>query len=114
MSHSRRLRRSELSTPATNPKMIEKAAASQADLVFLDLEDSVAPSEKCDARRNISEALNELDWDGKVRAFRINGVRTPWCHDDLIEVVSAAGANVDIVIVPKVKGPARSDSSTIS
>jgi citrate lyase subunit beta / citryl-CoA lyase len=105
VSRSRRLRRSELSTPATNPKMIEKAANSEADLVFLDLEDSVAPSQKCDARRNISEALNGLDWGRKVRAFRINGTHTPWCHDDLIEVVSAAGANVDVVIVPKVKGP---------
>ena len=99
-----RIRRSELSTPATSIKMITKAAASDADLVFLDLEDAVAPAAKPGARRNISESLNDLDWGRSVRSFRINGVETQWCHDDLIQVVSEAGANVDVVIVPKVKG----------
>jgi citrate lyase subunit beta / citryl-CoA lyase len=100
-----RLRRSELSTPATSTKMIAKAAASEADLAFLDLEDAVAPPAKEGARANIVAGLNELDWGTTVRAFRTNGVHTPWCHGDIIEVVSGAGANLDIVIVPKVKGP---------
>jgi citrate lyase subunit beta / citryl-CoA lyase len=100
-----RLRRSELSTPATSTKMIAKAAASDADLVFLDLEDAVAPAHKVGARRNIVDALNELDWGRTVRAYRINGVHTSWCHDDLIEVVTRAGAKLDVIIVPKVKGP---------
>jgi citrate lyase subunit beta / citryl-CoA lyase len=85
--------------------MIAKAAASDADLVFLDLEDAVAPAHKVGARRNIVDALNELDWGRTVRAYRINGVHTSWCHDDLIEVVTRAGANLDVIIVPKVKGP---------
>lgn len=83
--------------------MIAKAAASDADLVFLDLEDAVAPAAKPGARRNISAALNDLDWGASVRSYRINSVDTQWCHDDLIEVVTDAGANLDVVIVPKVK-----------
>lgn len=105
MSRPHRLRRSELSTPATNEKMISKAAASDADLAFLDLEDSVAPAAKQGARANVVRGLTSLDWGSTTRAYRINGVHTPWCHDDLIEVVSGAGAAVEIVIVPKVKAP---------
>jgi citrate lyase subunit beta/citryl-CoA lyase len=105
MTRPQRLRRSELSTPGTSTKMIGKAAASDADLAFLDLEDAVAPSHKASARKNIIDGLNELDWGRTVRAYRINGVHTPWCHDDLIEVVTGAGANIDVVIVPKIKGP---------
>lgn len=98
-----RLRRSELSTPAASPKMIEKASRSQADLVFLDLEDAVAPAMKAEARANVITGLNCLDWNGKTRAYRINGIHTSWCFDDLVEVVTGAGANLDVVIVPKVK-----------
>jgi citrate lyase subunit beta/citryl-CoA lyase len=105
MSRPPRLRRSELSTPATNEKMIAKAAASDADLAFLDLEDSVAPSAKEGARANVVRGLTTLDWGRTIRAYRINGVHTPWCHGDLIEVVSGAGAVLEVVIVPKVKGP---------
>lgn len=105
MQARRRLRRSELSTPGTSEKMIAKAAQSDADLVFLDLEDAVAPTEKENARSKIVAGLNELDWGRRTRAYRINGIHTPWCHGDLIEVVLGAGANVDVVIVPKVKGP---------
>jgi citrate lyase subunit beta/citryl-CoA lyase len=105
MSQPLRLRRSELSTPGTSQKMMEKAAASAADLVFLDLEDSVAPAEKAGARKPIVEALNGLDWGTKTRAVRINSTGTMWCHDDLVEVVSGAGANLDVIIIPKVKAP---------
>jgi citrate lyase subunit beta / citryl-CoA lyase len=105
MTNRNRLRRSELSTPGTSPKMIAKAAASDADLAFLDLEDAVAPSEKPAARKNIVAGLNDLDWGRTVRSYRINGVHTHWCHDDLIEVVTGAGANIDVIIVPKIKGP---------
>ncbi|MGH9115915.1 MAG: HpcH/HpaI aldolase/citrate lyase family protein, partial [Acidimicrobiales bacterium] len=104
-SRPRRLRRSELSTPATQTRMIEKAAGSGADLVFLDLEDAVAVGEKERARANVITALPGLDWAGKSRAYRINGVHTQWCHDDLIEVVTGAPGSVDVVIVPKVKSP---------
>lgn len=105
MTRPPRLRRSELSTPATQEKMIRKAAASDADLAFLDLEDSVAPAAKEGARANVVRGLTELDWGDTTRAYRINGVHTPWCHDDLIEVVSGARAAVEVVIVPKVKAP---------
>lgn len=100
-----RLRRSELSTPGTSPKMMAKAALSDADLVFLDLEDAVAPTEKEGARPGVVEALNEQDWGQKIRAVRINGTQTTWCHDDIIEVVTGAGANLDVIIIPKVKAP---------
>ncbi len=100
-----RLRRSELSTPGTSEKMMAKAAESDADLVFLDLEDAVAPSEKERARQPIVEALNGLDWGKKTRAVRVNGTHTHWCAEDLIEVVTGAGANLDVIIIPKVKAP---------
>jgi citrate lyase subunit beta / citryl-CoA lyase len=100
-----RLRRSELSTPGTSTKMIEKAAQSTADLVFLDLEDAVAPQEKEAARAPVVEGLNGLDWGAKTRAVRINGTHTTWCHDDIISVVEGAGRNLDVVIIPKVKAP---------
>jgi citrate lyase subunit beta/citryl-CoA lyase len=83
--------------------MIAKAAASAADLVFLDLEDAVAPSARAEARVNIAAAFNELDWGRTTRAFRINAVGTEWCYEDLLHVVSLAGKNVDIVIMPKVR-----------
>ncbi|MBI2765776.1 MAG: CoA ester lyase [Chloroflexi bacterium] len=105
MTRPFRLRRSELSTPGTSMKMMEKAAASAADLVFLDLEDAVAPSDKPGARQPIIEAINGLDWGTKTRAVRINAVQTVWCHDDLIEVVTGAGQNIDVIIIPKVKAP---------
>lgn len=105
MTRTKRLRRSELSTPGTNLRMIEKAAGSEADLVFLDLEDAVAPNEKEAARGNIVEGLNSFDWGKKTRAVRINGVHTQWCYGDLIEVVEQAGRNLDVIIVPKVMSP---------
>lgn len=105
MSRPFRLRRSELSTPGTSEKMMTKAAASAADLVFLDMEDAVAPSEKTKVRRPIVEALRQLDWGSKVRAVRINGTHTPWCYEDITEVVGGAGDRVDVVIIPKVKAP---------
>lgn len=98
-----RLRRSELSTPGSNESMIAKAAASDADLVFLDLEDAVAPSEKVPARAKIIEGLKTLDWGRKTRAVRINGLDTEWAYEDVIQVVEQAGEYVDIIIVPKVK-----------
>jgi citrate lyase subunit beta / citryl-CoA lyase len=98
-----RLRRSELSTPAKNERMIAKAAASSADLVFLDLEDSIAPQEKANARRGAIEGLKELDWGKKTRGVRINSIETEYAHQDVIEIMEAAGGFVDVFIVPKVK-----------
>lgn len=98
-----RLRRSELSTPGTSEKMLTRAAASAADLVFCDLEDSVAPAHKVDARKTVVEALTGLDWGNKSRAVRINGVHTQWWREDIEEVIAGAGANLDLLIVPKVR-----------
>ncbi|MEZ0365731.1 CoA ester lyase [Mycobacterium sp. pUA109] len=95
------LRRSELAVPASNDNMFAKAAASEADLVFLDLEDATAPAYKEAARAKVIAALNDLDWGRTARAIRINGLDTQWCHDDIIEVVTAAGANLDTIVVPK-------------
>jgi citrate lyase subunit beta/citryl-CoA lyase len=85
--------------------MMAKAAASRADLVFLDLEDSVAPAEKKAARAQVAGALLAHDWGAKTRAVRINGVHTRWAYGDLAEVVTRAGSVLDVVIVPKVKAP---------
>lgn len=83
--------------------MITKAAAGDADLVFLDLEDSVAPAIKASARTTVVSALKELDWGRKTRAVRINTPGSEWAEDDLAEVVTGAGGHLDVVIVPKVK-----------
>jgi citrate lyase subunit beta/citryl-CoA lyase len=100
-----RLRRSELAVPASSERMIRKAAQSAADLVFLDLEDAVAPAEKDRAREQAIKGLNELDWGHRLRAVRVNDVRTAWAADDVIEVVSRAHANLDLLILPKVRQP---------
>ena len=105
MARPFRLRRSELSTPGTSEKMMAKAAGGDADLVFLDLEDAVAPAEKEGARAPIVEALTGLDWGRKTRAVRINGTHTQWCHEDVVEIVRGAGAVLDVIIIPKVKAP---------
>jgi citrate lyase subunit beta/citryl-CoA lyase len=83
--------------------VMQRAAGSGADEVFLDLEDGCAPAEKPGARRLIVEALHTYDWGGKTRAVRINSVTAPFCLDDLREVVGGAGANLDCIIIPKVR-----------
>ena len=98
-----RPRRSELATPASNEWMFEKAAASDADLVFLDLEDACAPAEREAARGKAAGALRDLDWGRTLRAIRMNAVDTRWAHGDVIEVVTAARECLDVIIVPKVR-----------
>lgn len=98
-----RLRRSELSTPACNEHMIEKAAASEADLVLLDLEDSVAPNEKGAARSKAIWGLTTLNWGKKTRAVRVNDLESEYAYQDIISVVEEAGDFLDILILPKVK-----------
>jgi citrate lyase subunit beta/citryl-CoA lyase len=83
--------------------MCAKAPSSGADLVFLDLEDACAPSAKEAARATAVTALTEQDWGRTVRAVRVNGLETPWCHDDVVEVVTGAGAALDVIIVPKAR-----------
>ena len=98
-----RARRSCLATPGSNPRFLDKAKGLDADQVFLDLEDSVAPLAKPDARKNIVAALNEGGWGGKTRVVRVNDWTTEWTYADVIEVVSGAGANLDCVMLPKVQ-----------
>lgn len=100
-----RLRRCELAVPASSERMMEKAAGSGVDLAFLDLEDAVAPGEKASARQKAIHALRTHDWGSTVRAVRINATDTPWCLDDLLEVVRGAAGHLDVIIVPKVSSP---------
>jgi citrate lyase subunit beta/citryl-CoA lyase len=97
------LRRSELAVPASNDNMFEKGARCGADLVFLDLEDAVPAASKEESRAKAIAALNDVDWGRTARAIRINGLDTKWCHDDLIEVVTKAGENLDTIIIPKAR-----------
>ncbi|WP_342726332.1 CoA ester lyase [Bradyrhizobium sp. B097] len=96
-----RPRRSQLSVPGSSEKMLAKAAASNADHVFCDLEDAVAPSAKVEARDKIAWALNNLNWGTKTRCVRINDVTTQWCHDDVITIVEKAGKSVDTIMLTK-------------
>src|SRR5450755_1477631 len=96
-----RLHRSELAVPGSNPALFEKAALSAADVVFLDLEDAVAPDDKERARRNIIAALNDVDWGKKTMTVRINGLDTHYMYRDVIEVVGAC-ERLDMVLIPKV------------
>ena len=114
MSHTRyesargRLQRSELAVPGSNPAMFEKALASAADYVFLDLEDAVAPADKEQARLNVIKALNQYDWrsKGKTICVRVNGIDTHYFYRDIVDVVEQAGAALDVILVPKVGVPA--------
>jgi citrate lyase subunit beta/citryl-CoA lyase len=100
------VRRSELACPAHSLKMMAKAAASEADEVVFDLEDGCAPSQKIAARKTLVEAFTTLDFRGKIRAFRPNGIHTKFFYHDVIDVVEAAGSSIDVVVVPKVQDAA--------
>jgi len=100
-----RPRRSELAVPAGNQRFVAKALASEAELVFLDLEDGVAPDARAEARRAAVAALLRDDWGSRLRAVRVNATASPWYYEDLIGVVEAAGSRLDLVILPKVEQP---------
>ena len=82
-----RARRTCLAVPGSSPRFLAKAQELAVDEVFLDLEDAVAPAQKADARETVVTALRSGDWDGKVRAVRINDVTTGWAYRDVIDVV---------------------------
>jgi citrate lyase subunit beta/citryl-CoA lyase len=102
----RRARRCQLSVPGSSEKMLTKSAGLDLDHVFLDLEDAVAPDAKPAARGKIVEALNTLDWRPRTLCVRINDVETEWCHDDVIEIVTGAGAKLDTIMLTKAKSAA--------
>jgi HpcH/HpaI aldolase/citrate lyase family protein len=85
--------------------MVEKAIASDADAIILDLEDAVAPEAKTEARRNVVRGLKEFDRRGKVALCRVNTLDTPYFYSYPIEVVEGSGENLDAVLTPKVELP---------
>ncbi len=103
MPEGLRSRRSCLAVPGSNPRFLEKAKGLDADQVFLDLEDSVAPIAKTDARGTVVEALNSGGWGDKVRVVRVNDWTTQWTYGDVVAVVEGAGANLDCIMLPKVQ-----------
>jgi len=99
-----RLQRSELAVPGSSPKMFEKALNSNADYIFLDLEDAVSPNDKIPARANIIKALKEINWreKGKTISVRINSLDTHYMYSDLVEIVEQVGEKIDTILIPKV------------
>jgi len=99
-----RVQRSELAVPGSNPNMFEKAMKSGVDFVFLDLEDAVAPDDKLRARKNVIEAINDLDWKeyGVSLSVRINGLDTQFMVRDVVDLIEQAGNKLDTILVPKV------------
>jgi citrate lyase subunit beta/citryl-CoA lyase len=110
MSHTlyetniQRVQRCELAVPGSSPEMFEKALNSGVDFVFLDLEDAVAPDDKIQARKNVIQAINDLDWKGNgiTVSVRINGLDTQYMVRDVVDLVEQAGHKLDIILIPKV------------
>jgi malyl-CoA/(S)-citramalyl-CoA lyase len=102
-----RLQRSELAVPGSQPALFPKALDGEADYVFLDLEDAVAPADKEQARKHVLAGLLEHDWRarGKTVAVRVNGIDTHYMYRDVVEVVEQAGHKLDVLLVPKVGVP---------
>ena len=99
-----RLHRSELAVPGSNPGLFEKAARSAADVIFLDLEDAVAPDDKPQARKNIIQALHDVDWGQKTMMIRINGLDTHYMYRDVVDIVETC-PRLDMILIPKVGVP---------
>jgi malyl-CoA/(S)-citramalyl-CoA lyase len=102
MAIKNRLHRSELAVPGSNKRMLEKAPDSGADIVFLDLEDAVAPDDKEQARANIIEALKTYDWSKCAVSIRMNGLDTHYAYRDLVDIVETCGDKLDTILIPKV------------
>ncbi len=94
--------RCQLFGPGSRPAIFEKMASSAADVINLDLEDSVAPSDKDQARKNIIEAVNDVNWGAKYLSVRINGLDTPYWYRDVVDLLEQAGDRLDQIMIPKV------------
>ena len=94
--------RCQLFGPGSNTKLFAKMAASAADVINLDLEDSVAPSDKDFARQNVIEAINTLDWGTKTLSVRLNSLDTPYWYRDVVDLLEQAGDRLDQIMIPKV------------
>jgi citrate lyase subunit beta/citryl-CoA lyase len=110
MSHTlyeanvQRVQRCELAVPGSNPGMFEKAMKSGVDFIFLDLEDAVAPDDKLQARKNIIEAINDMDWEGHgvPVSVRINGLDTQYMVRDVVDLMEQCGDKLKTILIPKV------------
>ena len=96
-----RLNRSELAVPGFRTELFEKAAKSNCDVIFLDLEDSVDIKEKKNARSNVIEAINDIDWNNKTLSVRVNAPSTSFFKDDLEQILENANNNLDLLMIPK-------------
>jgi malyl-CoA/(S)-citramalyl-CoA lyase len=96
------LNRSELAVPGSQPQLFEKAAKSAADVIFLDLEDAVAPDDKAQARKNVIQAVGDIDWRGKALSVRINGLDTHYMYRDVVDLLEQASERLDLIMIPKV------------
>lgn len=94
--------RCQLFGPGSRPALFEKMAASAADVINLDLEDSVAPSDKDAARANVIAAISDVDWGKKWLSVRINGLDTPYWYRDVVDLLEQAGDRLDQIMIPKV------------
>ena len=94
--------RCQLFGPASNTKLPPKMAASAADVINLDLEDSVSPYDKYQARKNIIEAISDIDWGNKTLSVRINSLDTPYWYRDVVDLLEQAGDRLDMLMIPKV------------
>ncbi|MRX49222.1 CoA ester lyase [Paracoccus sp. S-4012] len=96
-----RLNRCQLFGPGSREALFEKMAASAADVINLDLEDSVAPDDKDKARRNVIQAIGDIDWGRKTLSVRINGLDTPWWYRDVVDLLEQASDRLDLIMIPK-------------
>lgn len=103
-ANAQRVQRCELAVPGSSPEMFEKALKSGVDVIFLDLEDAVAPDDKLQARKNVIKAINELDWAGHgiTVSIRINGLDTQYMVRDVVDLVEQCGEKIDTLLIPKV------------
>ncbi len=102
MANKTRLNRSQLAVPGSRNDFFEKAANSKADAIFLDLEDSVALNAKKTARKNIIEAINDIDWKKKTLSVRVNEFESGFIEDDIEDILRLSSDRLDLIILPKV------------
>ena len=112
MTQKNALRRSALGIPGNELQLVDEAIESNADEIFIDLEDSLAPSEKNAARKELISTIENHDWSDKTLSYRINGTKTRWWHNDIIEVIESVASAIDTLIVPKVQDA--SDIQTVT
>jgi malyl-CoA/(S)-citramalyl-CoA lyase len=97
-----RLNRSQLFVPGVRPALFEKAALGDADVICLDLEDSVPPADKPQARANVIQALKSVNFGSKSISVRVNGLDTPWAYREIVDILEQAGERLDLIMIPKV------------